>query len=426
MSCTEATRDWRVDRRIPSILAWQKLRCYKGDMTNRLSQLAHLSDDDLLEEVRRLAKCERQATALLIASLAELDARRLYHGQGCSSLFTYCTQVLRLSEHAAYGRIEAARVARRFPVILGLLANGSVNLTAVGLLAPHLTPQNHRELLDSACHKSKRDVEHLVVSLRPQPPVPSTVRKLPSPKPPETARVDPVVVQNDAAPSPAPCFASPPTRPAVVSPLAPDRYKVQFTVSRETYEKLRRAQDLLRHTIPSGDPAAIFDRALTLLLADLERTKLAATERPRATGGSSPGSRHIPAAVRREVWARDGGQCAFVGANGRCTERGFLEFHHVVPYAAGGPTTVENLRLRCRSHNAYEAELYFGPLLVREVSCVLDCSTWVRTELVNRRSRPSGRRWIVTLERRGLISKTAGAGRTIRVLVDPERLPLLE
>ena len=151
-------------------------------MTKTFSPLAHLSDDELLEEVRRLAGGERQATAQLIASLAELDARRLYLGQGCSSLFTYCTQVLRLSEHAAYGRIEAARAARRFPVVVELLANGSVNLTTVGLLAPHLTPQNHLALLDSACHKSKRDVELMVACLRPQPPVPSTVRKLPSPR----------------------------------------------------------------------------------------------------------------------------------------------------------------------------------------------------------------------------------------------------
>ncbi len=335
-------------------------------MTKTLFTLAHLSDDELLVEVGRLATCERQATAHLIASLVELDARRLYLGQGCSSLFTYCTHVLRLSEHAAYGRIEAARAARRFPVILELLANGSINLTAVGLLAPHLTPDNHRELLNSVCHMCKRDVEQLVASLRPQPAVPSTVRKLPCPRPSEEVRADPLVVQNDGALSPTPCFASPPARPAVVGPLAPDRYKVQFTVSRDTYDKLRRAQDLLRHTIPSGDAAAIFDRALTVFLADLEKRKLAATERPRARRGSSPGSRHIPAAVRREVWARDGGQCAFVGPNGRCMERGFVEFHHVVPYAAGGPTTAENLELRCRSHNKYEAKLYFSPPLVRE------------------------------------------------------------
>jgi 5-methylcytosine-specific restriction endonuclease McrA len=65
--------------------------------------------------------------------------------------------------------------------------------------------------------------------------------------------------------------------------------------------------------------------------------------------------RYIPAAVRREVWVRDGGQCAYVGAAGRCAERGFLEYHHVVPYADGGLATVENVQLRCRSHNGYEA-----------------------------------------------------------------------
>ena len=167
------------------------------------------------------------------------------------------------------------------------------------------------------------------------------------------------------APS-APPVACPPNRSAVVAPLAPDRYKVQITVSRDTYNKLRQVQDLLRHTIPNGDPAAIFDRALTVLLADLERKKLAATERPRPRRASSPAARHIPADIRRRVWARDNGRCAFVGASGRCTEQGLLEFHHVVPYAAGGLTTLENLELRCRSHNAYEATQYFGALLVRE------------------------------------------------------------
>jgi hypothetical protein len=111
-------------------------------MTNEWPCLIHLSDRELLEEVQTLATRERDATARLIASLMELDSRRLYLGQGCSSLFTYCTQVLRLSEHAAYGRIEAARAARRFPMILERLADGSVTLTTVCLLAPHLTPEN--------------------------------------------------------------------------------------------------------------------------------------------------------------------------------------------------------------------------------------------------------------------------------------------
>src|SRR5262249_13743822 len=129
----------------------------------------------------------------------------------------------------------------------------------------------------------------------------------------------------------------------------------------EAYEKLRRAQDLLRHQIPSGDPAAIFERALDLLLRDVERKKLAAVDSPRPTTGRGSESRHIPAEVKRAVGVRDGAQCAFVGKNGRCSERGFLEFHHVQPYAAGGQATVDNIELRCAAHNRHEAARYFAP-----------------------------------------------------------------
>ncbi len=127
-------------------------------------------------------------------------------------------------------------------------------------------------------------------------------------------------------------------------------------------EKLRVAQDLLGHAIPSGDLAQVFDRALTLLVADLSRRKFAATGRPRRTRGQSDESRNVPAEVRRRAAARDERRCAFVAPNGRrCDERRFLEFHHVVPYAAGGQPTVENIQLRCRAHTDYETDLFYGP-----------------------------------------------------------------
>ena len=145
-----------------------------------------------------------------------------------------------------------------------------------------------------------------------------------------------------------------------IKPLAPERYKVQFTVSGETHRKLREAQDLMRHVIPNGDVAAIFECALTLLLTDLRRKKHALVKRPRVTLPRGGSGRHIPASVKRAVWERDSGQCAFVGTTGRCTERGFLEYHHVVAFADGGETRTENLELRCRAHNAFEAERWFG------------------------------------------------------------------
>ena len=344
-------------------------------MANEFQSLTSLTDQQLLAHVKTLAARERVAIATLIASLAELDERRLYLGEGFSSLFAYCTQALHLSEHAAYNRIEAARAARQWPVVLQLIADGSVTLTAVRLLAPSLTDANHRELLGSARHKSKRDVEQLVAALRPQPPVPAVVRKLPTSRPAVPPQAtDGALIATPEGSEPRSAASEPELAPlsqavrraAVVAPLAPERYKVQITISRETHDKLRRAQDLLRHQLPDGDPAAVFDRALTLLLNDLERRKLAQTNRPRTSRPATTGTRHVPAAVRRDVWKRDAGRCAFVGHAGRCAERGFLEFHHVVPFADGGPTTTENLELRCRAHNVYEAEEHFGPLLVRE------------------------------------------------------------
>jgi hypothetical protein len=163
------------------------------------------------------------------------------------------------------------------------------------------------------------------------------------------------------------------SRRPIIDNTAPDRYRVQFTVGKESHDKLRRLQSLLRREIPDGDPAAIFDRALTLLLEKVERKKLGAAANPRSPRTIRPrtdnqgwrrvlASRHIPSHVKRGVWRRDGGQCGFVAYDGqRCTERTFLEFHHLQPHALGGPATVENISLRCRRHNQYEAELVFGP-----------------------------------------------------------------
>jgi hypothetical protein len=351
-----------------------------------LTTAAGLSDAELLRRLALLAGSERAATVELIGHLAELDARRLHLAQGFGSLFAYCTEELRLSEHAAYNRIEAARLVRAFPAVLDRLAEGSLNLSTARLLAPHLRPDNFDALVAAARGRSKREVEALVARLSPRPDVASSVRKLPSRRQaaPESAAMVPTPAQGALPPVPcvplaAPSLGAPASRGhaatplllteptphrAVVTPLAPERYRVQFTVGTATHDKLRRVQELLRREIPDGDPAAIFDRALTLLLDDVARRKLATTAKPRPTERARPapsGSRHIPAHVKRAVWARDGGRCAFVGANGRrCSERVFLEFHHCEPYALGGETTVGNLSLRCRGHNGHEAELIFG------------------------------------------------------------------
>ncbi len=326
-----------------------------------IESLQELTDSELLARVERLVQSERRTTAALVAHLAEIENRKLYLEEGCGSLFSYCTQVLHLSEHAAYNRIEAARAARRFPLVLASLAHGDVHLTAVKLLIPHLTPENHRDLLAAAKQKSKRAIEEVIARVRPQPDVPAVIRKMPAGKPVGTATM--TTAQPDEAHA-AKAALSPTTaaRPAAVVPLAPERYKVQFTATAATCDKLRRAQELLRHRIPAGDVAEIFDMALDLLVRDLENKKFAATDRPRRGGPANVRlSRHIAAEVKRAVWQRDQGRCAFVSPSGaRCTEQGQLEFDHIQPHGDGGGGTVDNVRLLCRRHNQYEAQQFFG------------------------------------------------------------------
>src|SRR6185295_6279883 len=261
--------------------------------TNILLTASALSDQDLLARLEGLARSEREASAELVAHLAALDGRpALYAAQGYGSLFSYCTQALRLSEDAACNRIEAARACRRFPLILDRLASGSLSLTSIRLLSRHLTAENHEAVLEKARHRTRREIDVLVAELAPRPDLPSTVRKLPcftnpratlsglgpapssglaptqssgpgptqssghgvaqqsahglamttvpsaaatAPPPPDARRATPSLA---IAPMPSPSAQPTAPRP-IVRASAPERYRMQFTIGEATHEKLR-------------------------------------------------------------------------------------------------------------------------------------------------------------------------------------------
>jgi 5-methylcytosine-specific restriction endonuclease McrA len=152
---------------------------------------------------------------------------------------------------------------------------------------------------------------------------------------------------------------------AAVVPLSETHHAVRFTATNELKDKIKQAQDLLRHQCPSGDLAVVFERALDLLIAERRKEHFGETRKPaaarRARSSRKANIRYIPRAVRREVVKRDAEQCTFVSPDGRrCGARGHLEFDHIIPFARGGRATADNLRLRCRSHNALLAERVFG------------------------------------------------------------------
>ncbi len=342
-------------------------------MYSPLSTLRRIGNRQLLHALRDLSRRDRQLEADLLAHIAEVDSRKLYREEGYPSLFQYLVEELGFSEDAAYNRIQAARTARAHPEILERIRKGELHVTAVKLLAPHITRANHAELLERAKHKTKRQIDELVADLAPRPDAPPLVRRVPEPKAPEARLGEPATGAGSRSAWESPAARQAATAAAVLTarssprrpePLGGERFKVQFTADRAFVETLRELQALLRHQVPDGDLARILGRGLGLLLEDTKRRKFGKTQRPAREPrpvGDEPPSRHVPNSVRREVAERDGESCSYRGRSGKvCGSKDFLEYEHQDAWAKHGAHRSRRMRLLCRAHNLLAAEGEFG------------------------------------------------------------------
>jgi len=298
--------------------------------------LAHLSDRELLASTRELVGRSNRVFAALLTHLAEVDARGLHRTRACASLYTYCIYELRFSEDAAARRAGAAKLVKRFPLLLPAIANGELHLTGLLMLGPHFTPENIVEVLGRAKFRTKRELAKLVRELHPLPLVPDLVEPLrPEPHPLRrptneeyAASLAPAIRElplgerpkdwaNDAHEVSIPLMgqrnrsafqgledggASPPATPAVVSressstaparvdPLwselppvtGPQQYQVQFSSTEEHVQLIERAKALLSRSAPGKSLGELHLEAMRLLVVALEKQKFAMTERPRA------------------------------------------------------------------------------------------------------------------------------------------------
>jgi hypothetical protein len=322
-------------------------------------------DDELLRRLGVLVSQSRRVEADLVAHIGEVDDRRLYARQAFPSMFAYCTERLHLSEAEAYRRISVARAARRHDVLLAMLRDGRLHLSGIALLAPFLTKDNCETLLGRASHRSKRQLEQLVAELNPRPDVPFAMRKLPQ-RPLESGSDGP---GRDPAGASAVELVPGRVGAALVEPLSPARYKVQFTASAELRDKIERLTALMRSQVPDGDLGAIIEQAVTEKLERLEARRFAHTTAPRKTladTDTSKASRHVPAAVRRAVRERDQDRCSFADETGRrCSEQHRLELHHRHPFGLGGDHRPDNVSLLCAAHNRLMAERDYEKAAIR-------------------------------------------------------------
>ena len=327
----------------------------KGDDVT-VSSLRRVGKNELLRAFSKAVTRDRNTTAAMLAYIGEIDRRKLFLEDSYPSMFALCTRHFGMSESIAAKRIRAGRAACRFPRILEMVRRGELHLSGVHQLAGYLTDQNHEDVLERAKHRSMREIDLLVAEISPQPDRPSILRELSFE----------VQAEEEEGPDSTADSARRDLVPAdslknLTVPLSPRRYRLHVTIGQPAKDALEVLQDLLSHRIPNGDPALVVEQALAALLAETKKKRAALAARPRTPRKKGKRTRVIPAHVRRSVFERDNGRCAFVDDDGRrCDSAWQVEFHHCVPFGRDGPHTVANVELRCRAHNQHEAELEYG------------------------------------------------------------------
>jgi hypothetical protein len=311
-----------------------------------------------------------------LVALAEFDRQRGWLALGHSGLFPFLHRQLGLSKAASFFRKTAAELIQRSPEIVEPLRDGRLCLSTVASLAKVLTSANSADVLSRFFHRSALEAKSIVAELAPHPNPPTRtvvtvtpVRTLPAAVE-ATAAVTAVEVRTCEPRGPDESTTDQPERllliasPSLrVEPLTPTETRIHVTVSPAFLQKLEAARLALSHSMPGASEEEVLSAGLDLLLARDARNK-ALVEKPRTTPATAPDSSdpdHVPAAVRREVWQRDGGCCQWaLDSGGVCGSRLRLQLDHVVPRARGGQSVPSNLRVLCAAHNRLAARQKLG------------------------------------------------------------------
>jgi len=290
-------------------------------------KLKEISDRNLIEELKLLRGKEREVTLKILLYLIEIDRRGIYRDYGYSSLFAFCTIALGYSEASAGRRVRSCRAMKENSELIHLYRAGKISLSSISAVAGTLKKENKDRIIPEIQGASRRTVEKIVARENPSRIIPKS-------------RISARFVEQ--APTP----ISSDTKPKIE-----ERYEIKLSVSKECFEKFNKVRALSSHAT-GAKLERVFEHLLDRYLKQRE---------PVRKRSSSTSSRYVSKAAKAEVLKRDNHQCMFVGKDGvRCQETHFLEFDHIQPYALGGTTTPDNLRLLCSAHNRLLSERTFG------------------------------------------------------------------
>jgi len=312
-----------------------------------VADLRPLTDEQLLARLEMLVSAEREALGDIIEHLIEADRRDNIFDRGYGSLYDYCRRRLGYSEFGALARIRAARACRDHPEVLPKIRSGELHLDAIARLYPHLTADNTAEVLKKASGATSREVMALVSEL----------------KGPDAPKPDKISFIGNTRPA-TPLFEASSISPAEVIP-PPRRIRLDFEADETLLLKIDRLKSLLRHKYPFPRLEDVLLEAADALLAKIDPDRRAVRNcvQTQLRTLAAKRGRRVPAAVKRLVWERDGGRCAFIAPDGRrCESVDALQYDHLTPYAVGGRSDdPANIRLLCRPHNQRLARKRFGP-----------------------------------------------------------------
>ncbi|MBA2404767.1 MAG: HNH endonuclease [Bdellovibrionales bacterium] len=271
--------------------------------------LKHLTDKSLLIDTKKLARTEREISLKILHHLREIERRRLFSDLGYGSLFDYAVKELGYSEPSASRRIHAARLLTTFPELEKKISDGDLTMTNVALAAQTFKNENilddnfKKEILAQIENTSKRSCEKMLLGF-----------SAPTPLPKEKVKV-----------------------------LSPTFYSVHLNLAEPTMKLFNEVKDLLAHKRMNQDEVIRF--SMEAAAEKIKNVKFKVNAKFTTPGAKPCTKRYIPSIIKKEVYLRDKGKCT------KCRGTYKLEYDHVIPYARGGKSNADNLRLLCFSCN---------------------------------------------------------------------------
>ena len=314
-------------------------------------QLFSLSESELTGQLKEAVSREKMATLQVLEYLSEIDRRRVYAAQAYSSLFSYVVRELGYSESQAMERINSMRLLNDVPEVKEMLNEGSLSMTTASQIQRFIRNEKRfsdepldldekKKVIELCANQSKREVEKILFKL-----------------------------QSDEAKN---------ESSERMKRISETHIELRFLVPDGVIKRL----DEVRNLIGEATLSTIFTDALKVYLDELRWKKQAVKEEK--CGSKSEGenltekvafpekskeeaaklsshSRYVPRILKRMLFARSGGQCEFVdpSSKNRCLSRYRIEIDHIIPFAVGGKTEIQNLRHLCSNHNQRAADVWF-------------------------------------------------------------------